>query len=208
MTEAIVFYTNPMSRGRIARWMLEEVGRPYRTTVLAFGPEMKTPEYVALNVMGKVPTITHNGTVVSETGAICAYLADAFPEAGLAPATARRGDYYRWMFFMAGPCEAAAIDGALGLDITPEQRRGWYGSADAVLDALERAVSAHEFIAGDTFSAADVYCGAQIGMGIRFGSIEKRPAFVDYWSRISSREGYIRATELDDALMPERNPES
>jgi glutathione S-transferase len=201
--QEIVFYTNPMSRGRIVRWMLEEVGEPYETRVLSFGPEMKTPEFLALNVMGKVPTIRHAETVVSETGAICAYLADAFPQAGLAPDTADRGDYYRRMFFMAGPGEAAAIDRALNLDITLEQRRGWYGSADSVLDALERAVSDREFIAGESFSAADVYCGAQIGMGMHFGAIEKRPAFVRYWNGLSSREAYITATALDDELMPE-----
>ena len=103
MADELVFYTNPMSRGRIARWMLEEVGQPYRTVLLDFATTAKAPEYLALNPMGKVPTIVHGRTVVTECAAVCAYLADAFPEAGLAPEPARRGAYYRWMFFAAGP---------------------------------------------------------------------------------------------------------
>src|SRR4028119_954261 len=104
MSDEIVFYTNPMSRARIVRWMLEEVGRPYRTEVLDYGTTMKAPEYLAINPMGKVPAITHRGVVVTEAAAVCAYLADAFPETGLAPlpTDALRGPYYRWLFFAAG----------------------------------------------------------------------------------------------------------
>src|SRR6187551_2792642 len=102
MADELVFYTNPMSRGRIARWMLEEVGTPYRTEMLGYGEPMKSPAYKAINPMGKVPAIVHGQTVVTECAAICAYLADAFPEAGLAPALPERGAYYRWLFFAAG----------------------------------------------------------------------------------------------------------
>ena len=116
MSDELVFYTNPMSRGRIARWMLEEVGEPYRTEVLDYGTTMKSPEYLALNPMGKVPAIRHGDVVVTEAGAICAYLADAFPAKGLAPPIGdkRRGPYFRWMFFAAGPIEGAMAAGALG----------------------------------------------------------------------------------------------
>jgi glutathione S-transferase len=203
MTAAeIVFYTNPMSRARTVRWMLEEVGAVYRTEVLGFGTTMKSPEYLAINPMGKVPAIRHGKAVVTESAAICAYLADAFPEAQMAPPADSRADYYRWLFFAAGPLEAAAIDRALGLDLAPEKRRGWYGGRDAVLGALEGAVTRSTYIAGDRFSAADVYCGSHIGMGLRFGSIEPWPAFEKYWQRVSDRAAYRRATELDDALMP------
>ena len=89
MSDELVFYTNPQSRGRIARWMLEETGVPYRTEVLGYGTTMKSPEYLAVNPMGKVPAIVHKDQVVTETAAICAYLADAFPEARLAPPPAR-----------------------------------------------------------------------------------------------------------------------
>ena len=107
--DEIVFYTNPMSRGRIARWMLEEVGRPYRTVVLDFGTTMKAPAYLAINPMGKVPAVTWRGVAVTECAAICAWLADACPEAGLAPAfdDPARGTWLRWLFFAAGPLEAA-----------------------------------------------------------------------------------------------------
>ena len=142
MAEEIVFYTNPRSRGAIARWMLEEVGVPYRAEVLGFGPPMKGGDYRALNPMGKVPTIVHRGNVVTECAAICAYLADAFPEAGLAPAPGKRAAYYRWMFFAAGPLEAAVTNRALGVEVPPD-KRGFvgYGSFDAVMDALETAVA-------------------------------------------------------------------
>jgi glutathione S-transferase len=198
----IVFYTHPMSRGRTVRWMLEEVRVPYRTEVLEFGTSMKSAQYLAINPMGKVPAIRHDGAVVTESAAICAYLADAFPEAHLAPPPSERADYYRWLFFASGPLEAAAIDRALGLDIAPEKRRGWYGGRDAVMTAIESAVTKSAYIAGDRFSAADVYCGSHIGIGLLFGSIEKRPAFVEYWQRVSNRDAYRRATQIDDSLMP------
>ena len=105
MTEELVFYTHPMSRGRVVRWMLEEVGQPYRTEILDYGTTMKGPEYLAINPMGKVPALRHGDTVVTETAAICAYLADAFPEAGFAPPhnSRLRGPYYRWLFFDPRP---------------------------------------------------------------------------------------------------------
>ncbi len=126
----LVFYTHPMSRGRIVRWMLEEVGVPYRTEVLDYGPGMKEGAYAAINPMGKVPAITHDGQVVTETAAICAYLADAFPQASLAPALASplRAPYYRWLFFAAGPVEAAVTNKAMKFEI-PEGRSGMAGTA-------------------------------------------------------------------------------
>ena len=201
MTDDLVFYTNPMSRGRIVRWMLEEVGRPYRTEVLEYGTTMKAPEYLAVNPMGKVPAIRHGETVVTEAAAICAYLADAFPQAGLAPAPKDRGDYYRWLFFAAGPVESAVLNKSLGF-VVPEGRdaTAGYGSFEAVVNTLEQAVGRRDYIAGDRFSAADVYFGSQIGWGMQFGSIERRPAFETYWARLVSRPAYLRATELDGPL--------
>jgi glutathione S-transferase len=203
MAEDLVFYTNPMSRGRIVRWMLEEVGQPYRTEVLEFGTTMKSPDYLAFNPMGKVPTIIHKGTVVTEAAAICAYLADAFPEARLAPPPGdlRRAPYYRWMFFAAGPVEAALSNKALGFEVPDERRRmvGYGGIAD-VVNAMEYAVTQSEYIAGESFSAADVYVGSQIGWGMMFGTLEKRPAFEAYWKRIGARPAATRAREIDDAL--------
>lgn len=203
MAEELIFYTNPMSRGRIARWMLEETGADYRTESLDFETTMKGADYLAVNPMGKVPAIRHGEQIVTECAAVCAYLADAFPEAGLAPEPARRGAYYRWLFFTAGPLEAALADKALGVEV-PADRKAMvgYGGFDEVIDALSGAVKASPYIAGDRFSAADVYVGAQIGWGLQFGTIEKRPEFAEYYARVSDRDAYHRAAEKDDALLP------
>ena len=204
MSEELVFYTNPMSRGRIARWMLEEIGVPYRTEILQFGTTMKGDEYKSVNPMGKVPSIAHGRTIVTECAAICAYLADAFPEKGLAPPLARRADYYRWMFFAAGPMEAAVSNRVLGFEVPRERERMiGYGTFTDVMDALEAAVRTNSYIAGDTFSAADVYVGSQIGYGLQFGTIEKRPAFEQYFGRLALREAYLRAGEKDNAAAAE-----
>jgi glutathione S-transferase len=207
MTDELVFYTNPMSRGRIARWMLEEVGQPYRTEVLDFGTTMKAPDYLSVNPMGKVPAIRHGQTVVTEGAAICAYLADAFPQANLAPPLGDRlrGPYYRWLFFAAGPVEAAITNKALKFELPEGRGRlAGYGSFADVMDALEGAVSQREYVVGDSFTAADVYFGSQIGWGLMFGTMEKRPALEQYWARISARPAAKRAREIDDALIPAR----
>lgn len=208
MSDELVFYTNPQSRGRIVRWMLEEVGAPYRTELLGYAGAMKQAGFLAINPMGKVPALRHGDTVVTETAAICAYLADAFPDAGLAPPPAdrTRGAYYRWMFFAAGPIEAALSNRALGF-VVPEDRKAMigYGSYEDVLNVLESAVSASPYIAGDRFTAADVYVGSQIGFGLMFGTIEKRAAFEQYWTRLLQRPAATRARELDDAAAQQAN---
>ena len=204
MAEDIVLYTNPMSRGRIARWMLEEIGAPYRTEIVSFAPGRKTPGFLALNPMGKVPTLVHGGRVVTEAAAICAYLADAFPEAGLAPVPADRAAYYRWLFFAAGPLEAAVAVRSLGFAV-PQNKVvmvGW-GRFTDVMDTLENAVSESEFIAGPRFSAADLYVGSHLFWGMKFGSIEKRPAFETYAARLAERAACKRADAIDDALAAE-----
>jgi glutathione S-transferase len=201
MADELVFYTNPMSRGRIVRWMLEEVGAPYRAETVEFAAT-KSPDYLAINPMGKVPAIRHGDTVVTEGAAICAYLADAFPEACLAPPPGERGAYYRWLFFAAGPVEAAVTDKSLGVKVPSEREvMVGYGTLERVTDVLERAVSTSDYIAGDAFTAADVYVGSQIGWGMQFGSIDKRPAFEHYWARISGRPAAARAREIDDGLI-------
>jgi len=203
----LIFYTNPMSRGRIARWMLEEVGEPYETVLLDYGTTMKGADYMAVNPMGKVPAIRHGDVVVTEVAAICAYLADAYPDKGLAPpqASPGRGPYYRWLFFAAGPVEAAVTAKSLGL-LAPADKKmmAGYGSFEETIDALEQAVSGGPYICGDRFTAADVYVGAQIGWGMMFGSIDKRPAFADYFARISERPAAVRAREIDDAIIAEQ----
>ncbi len=204
MRDDLVFYTNPMSRGRIVRWMLEETGQPYQTVVLDYGSSLKAPEYLAINPMGKVPALTHGDAVVTECAAICAYLADAFPQAGLAPAigSKARAAYFRWLFFAAGPVEAAITNKQFGLELPPgKERAAGYGSLEAALNTLEQGVAKSPYLAGDQFSAADLYVGSHLSFGFMFGTIEKRPAFVDYWERLSTRPAYLRAAELDDALI-------
>lgn len=206
----ITLYTNPMSRGRIARWMLEETGVPYRTEVLQYGPEMKAPTYRALNPMGKVPTLVHGKTIITECAAICAYLADAFPEAGLAPepGSNARGAYYRWLFFAAGPVEAAVTAASFGFDTQDEQsfgRAGW-GNLEAVTDTLDGLLSdGRTYLLGDTFSAVDVYLGSQIAWGREFGSLPDRATFGPYVARIMRREAAVRAQDMDNALMPQQD---
>jgi glutathione S-transferase len=177
--------------------------------VLDYGTTMKVPAYLAINPMGKVPTLRHGDMVVTEAAAICAYLADAFPQAGLAPPPGDRlrGPYYRWLFFAAGPVEAAVSNKAFGFVVPPEREGNiGYGSFKRVMDTLEEAVSGGNFLVGDSFTAADVYAGSQIGFGLMFKTFEPRPAFQQYWQRISARPAYARARDLDEALMATPQP--
>jgi glutathione S-transferase len=207
MADELILYTNPMSRGRIARWMLEEVGQPYRAEILEYTGSMKAPEYLAINPMGKVPAVQHGETIVTEAAAICAYLADVFPEADLAPppSSRLRGPYYRWLFFAAGPVEAANTNKALNVVVPPERTRMvGYGSQERALAALEDQLTRSEYVAGDRFTAADVYVGSHIGFGMAFGAIDKRPAFERYWGLVSARPAAMRAREADDKLVAEQ----
>jgi glutathione S-transferase len=191
--------------------MLEEVGQPYRTELLDYGTSMKSPEYLGINPMGKVPALRHGDTVVTECAAICAYLADAFPAAELAPPSGNplRGPYYRWLFFGAGPLEAAWTNQALGFVVPPDRERmAGYGSFNAVLNALDGVLTGSPYLVGDTFTAADLYIGANLGFGLQFGMIDKRPTFASYVDRLSSRPAAVRAKEIDDALMPKEQPQS
>jgi glutathione S-transferase len=207
MADELILYTNPQSRGRIARWMLEEIGQPYKTEVLDYASTMKAPAYLAVNPMGKVPALRHGDAVITETAAICAYLADAFPHAKLAPPPGDRlrAPYYRWMFFTAGPVEAAISNKALGFVVPPERERMiGYGTVARVIDVLEAAVTRGDYVVGDSFTAADVYVGSAIGFGMMFGTIEKRPAFERYWQRLSARPALTRAKELDDTAVAQQ----
>lgn len=201
MTKELVLYTNPQSRGMVVHWVLEEIGAPYSIEVKEYGTTMKAPEYLAINPMGKVPAIRHGDMVVTETAAICAYLADAFPQAKLAPAPAARGDYYRWLFFAAGCVEPAMSNHAVGWDPAPEmQSRFGYGSYDAALETLAKALAGRRYIAGDAFTAADAYVGSMIGFGMRFGVIDKRPEFEAYWSGLENRPARLRAAAQAEKL--------
>ena len=196
MSSDLVLYTNPQSRGRIARWMLEEVGAPYQTVLIEYGEAMKSPDYLKVNPMGKVPAIVHNGQVVTECAAICLYLADAFPQAGLAP-EANRAAYYRWMLFAAGPIEAAATNRTLGFAVPADKESMvGYGTYERMLGTLAATLDQHAYIAGDAFTAADVY----VGSFLDYGFLEHRPAFDDYLNRLRARAAFKRSKAIDDAL--------
>lgn len=198
MVDEVVFYHNPKSRAQMAHWMLEESGAPYRTVVLDFSKgEHKSPEFLAINPMGKLPTIVHRSVVVTETAAIIAYLADAFPERGLAPALSDplRGAYYRWLFFTAGCFEPALFDRMLKRPLAEPKTSVGYGSYEEVIDTLKKAVGASPYLLGDRFSAADVYLGSELNFGMMFGApgIKGEAVFDDYVGRLTQRPAYLRA---------------
>lgn len=209
MANNLTFYTNPMSRGQIARWMLEETGAPYETVVLSYDGDMQSPDYLAINPMGKVPAIVHDGQIVTEAAAICAYLADAFPEFALAPPTLSRAAYYRWLFFAAGPVEAAVTNRALGFEVSEDRSRmAGYGNFDRAIATLEKAVAGSAWLCGDQFTAADVYVGSQVDWGLLFKSIPTRPVFEAYAARLRERPAYQRAKAIDSELIAQMKPPS
>ena len=201
----LTFYTNPQSRGQIVRWMLEEIGEPYDTEILEYGSTMKAEPYLSINPMGKVPAIRHHGKVVTECAAICLYLADAFPQAGLAPDTSERADYYRWTFFASGPLEAAFSNKAMGWEPPPERRAMFgYGQYELAIDTLEKALTGRPFITGGRFTAADLYVASQVGFMLDFKLLEPRPAFTDYVAKHRERPAYGRAKQIDQELIEAR----
>ena len=198
----LTFYTNPMSRGQTARWMLEEVGQPYDTEILEYGTTMKAEPYLSINPMGKVPAIAHRGKVVTEVAAICCYLADAFPSAELAPEPADRADYYRWLFFVAGPVEAAITNRAVGWEPAPDKQRMFgFGNYALAIDTLEKALTGRDYVAAKRFTAADVFVGSMVSVMLQFGMIDRRPAFQDYAARVTDRDAYRRAKAIDEQLI-------
>jgi glutathione S-transferase len=195
MSDEPILYYNPQSRARIAHWMLEEVGAPYRLELVRFDKrEHKADGFLAINPMGKLPTLVHRGVVITEAPAICAYLADAFPAAGLAPATGdpARGTYYRWMFFGSGCIEPATSDKMLARAPVDRPSAIGYGTYEDTIRTLETALSPGPYILGERFSAADVYVGSQIGFGLMVKAIDPRPAFVAYQARLAERPAFQR----------------
>ena len=197
----LTLYTNPQSRGRIVRWMLEEIGQPYETEIVPYD-QMKSERYLAVNPMGKVPAIKHNDHVVTEGAAICAYLADQFPAAGLGPRDDEKADYYRWFFYAAGPLEAAVSNQAMGWTPTPERERMFgYGNFERVIAVLDELFSLRDYVCGDRFTAADVYIGSQIMFPMQFGMLPELDSFTRYRDRLQAREAYRRAGRIDDEAL-------
>jgi glutathione S-transferase len=200
------FYTVAMSRGQIARWALHEAGADYEHVV--FDWATRPDSFKDINPMNKVPTLVHHhgghDHVVTEAAAICHYLAETHPGAGLLPDTHERAAYFRWLFFGAGPLEQATIAKAMGWEV-PEERRGMagYGSLDLTLDACEGWLNENDFAAGNRFTMADCYFGSQFIWGLRFDSIEERPSFKAYVERLTSRPKCIEAVAVDQKLIDE-----
>lgn len=197
----LIFYHNPQSRGRIVRWMLEEIGQPYETEVVPYD-QLKSERYLAVNPMGKIPAIKHQGHIVTECAAICTYLADVFPEAGLGPRENEKADYYRWLFYAAGPAEAAITNRAQGWEVPADKERMFgYGNSDRVIAVLDELFSLNDYVCGDRFTAADVYVGSQIMFPLQFGMLPERESFVRYRDRLHARDAYQRANEIDGAII-------
>lgn len=195
-----------MSRGRVVNWMLEELDEPYQIEWVEFGSDMKQADYLAINPMGKVPALKHGNAVITETAAIVAYLADAFPEKGLIPAhgSEARASFFRWFFFTAGPLEHATSAEFLGWEtpkLTPIGSPGkgflGYGSLDLVLDAIENQLTLTPYICGETFTAADIYLSYHLAFGINFTkSYQTRPVFDAYIKKTHERPAKQRADAL------------
>lgn len=205
------FHTNPMSRGQIARWALHEAGADYAQKLVDLsGPH---PALDAVNPMGKVPALVHHALdgdrTVTEAAAICAYLAEARPGADLAPRESEHADYFRWMFFAAGPLEQAITARAMGWDV-PKNREGMagFGSYRRTIATLKDFLEGRNWVCGERFTMADVYVGSHVDWGLTFGSIPPEPAFVAYAERCQEREAYRTAKAIDNALIAERRNES
>lgn len=202
------FYTNPMSRGQIARWALHEASADYEQVLLTYGGTMNASDYLAINPMGKVPAIVHHAggadRVVTEAAAICHYLAEASAP-DLLPRDEEKADYFRYLFFAAGPVEAAVTAHSMGWTVGDPQKQGMagFGSYERAMDGLEAMLTGRDYVCGARFTMADVYVGAQVGWGLAFGSMPKRPAFEAYWQRLDARPAYRAAKAIDDALIAE-----
>ena len=199
----LIFFHNPQSRGRIVRWMLEEIGQPYETDVIRY-EDIKSERFLAVNPMGKIPAVKHRGHIVTECAAICAYLADVFPDAGLGPRDEEKADYFRWMFYAAGPTEAALTNRAQGWEVPADKERMFgYGNTDKVIAVLDELFSLRDYVCGDRFTAADVYVGSQIMFPLQFGMLPERESFTRYRDRLQARDAYKRATEIDERMIEE-----
>ena len=200
------FFTNPMSRGQIARWALHEVGADYATELVDW---MNKPAGLTeANPLGKVPTLVHHHGgdhihVVTETAAICHYLAEMHPERGLLPLPDEKADYFRYFFFAAGPVEQAVVSRAMGWSVDDPQKQGMlgYGSYERAMDTFDTLLTGRDFVCGDRFTMADVYVGSQVDWGLNFGSIPKRAVFEDYAARLRERTAYKEAKAIDMDLI-------
>jgi glutathione S-transferase len=183
--------------------MLEEIGQPYETEVIPYD-QMKSERYLAIHPLGKVPAIKHSGHIVTECAAICTYLADVFPQAMLGPKADEKADYYRWLFYAAGPLEAAISNQAMGWQVPAERERMFgYGNFAKAIAAVDELFSLRDYVCGDRFTAADVYVGSQLMFPMQFGMLPERKSFLSYRDRLQARPAYKRANEIDEKIIDE-----
>ncbi len=200
MTERMKLYHNPRSRSAITHWMLEEVGADYEIVPIDFETgDSRTPEFLAINPMGKIPTLVlADGTVLTESAAINAFLADAFPDRELAPpaGSSARGAYYRWLFFPVTVFEPAMTEAMMRKDAAPLPKRavGW-GSYDEAVDTIEAALTERHYLVGDGFTAADLQMGAGLWYAGKFGAprINESAVIQAYVGRLSQRPAFKQA---------------
>ena len=202
------FYTNPMSRGQIARWALHEAGADYDEVLLTYGGTMVGADYLAINPMGKVPALVHHhgghDHVVTEAAAICHYLAE-MSAPSLLPRAEEKADYFRYLFFASGPVEQAIITNSMGWSVEDPQKQGMlgFGSYERAMDGFEALLTGRDYVCGERFTMADVYVGSQVDWGMAFGSMPKRPVFETYAERLRERPAYKAAKAIDTALIAE-----
>ena len=200
------FYTNPMSRGQIARWALHEGGADYEQVLVEYGAE--NAAFVAANPMAKFPTIVHHhgghDHVVTEAAAICHYIAE-MSATDLLPRDEEKADYFRTLFFAAGPVEQAVTAKSMGWTVTPEREAmAGFGSYDRMVATLDTMLDDRDFVCGNRFTMADVYVGSQVDWGLAFNSLPTRPSFEAYAARLRERDGYKAAKAIDNALIAEK----
>ena len=201
-----LYHASP-SRSSIVHWMLEELGEPYKLEVLNLrAGDQRKPAYLAINPMGKVPTLKDGDVVVSEVAAICCYLADTYPKAKLAPPIGdkRRGEYLKWLFYGPSCLEPAMIDKALNRPPAPRTTAGW-ADYDTVVEVLRSAVGAREYLLGEQFTAADVVIGSGLRWGMLFKMFPELPEFVTYVDRLKARPAMQRQLAKDEEFAKQQS---
>lgn len=205
----ITFYTNPVSRGAVVRWLLTELEVTYDTVILEYDSTesphgIKSADYLAINPMGKVPALKDGEIVITETAAICAYLTDKFADKQLAPAlnSPLRGEYYRWLFFAHGVLEPAVLANSMNL-IVPEsqQSTAGYGTYDNVISTLRSKLATGHYVCGDSFTTADLYLANALSFYLQFKLIPELPEFTNYVAYHTTRESFTKAKAIDAAIV-------
>jgi glutathione S-transferase len=207
MAKLTLYHAAP-SRSSIVHWMLEELREPYDIHLVSFKKgENRQPAYLAINPMGKLPALRHGDVVITEAAAICTYLADEFPRAGLNVPIGdpRRGIYLKWLFFGPSCVEPAVTERAFPRKDPPSRGTLGFGDYDTVMDVLAKGVgAANPYLMGEPFTAADVIIGSGLRWGMAFKLIPERPEFAAYVARLNARPALQRATERDKQLQAEQ----